>query len=238
MKIKISILLTALAVLLLTGLASVNTTSADDGDTPPQTDVQQAVPPDPTSTPVAEPSVPTQLPSIPPNAMQLPTLGVGQHYGRQVVRTPDGNVTIEYGDESTAPMAAIRKTRGVRTAETIGDNSNAQASDVVTAVYPRYYRSCWAAATGALWQIKTTSTFQYDYHTLWQQPPRTSVRNVLPYWWSDLRAWNSYWTYTVRFANGQGVLHAGVGSIGMAVTYHISIQEDAWGNCKPNVWRS
>ena len=181
---------------------------------------------------------------LPPKAMQLPTLGVGQHYGRQVVSTPDGNVTIEYADDWVAPVVALKKTKGVRTAETIGDNSteptgaDAQASDVVTAVYPKYYRSCWAAVTGALWQIKTTSTFQYDYHTLWQQPPRTSVRNVLPYWWSDLKAWNSYWTYTVRFANGQGVLHAGVGNIGMAVTYHISIQEDAWGNCTPNVWRS
>lgn len=98
-----------------------------------------------------------------------------------------------------------------------------------------YTRTCsaWVQdATGLLWKLKLNSTFFYNYSTLWQNPPWLDVRAVFLYSWSDLRAWNSYWSYTVRFADGAGVLHTNYPWPNFSRwTKHVWIQEDAWGNC-------
>ena len=164
-------------------------------------------------------------------------LAAGQHYRSTVVNTPDGDVTIEISDIVDDPTPDGDVT--IEPNDIVDDPAptGATADTLVTAATV-YYRSCWVSATGVGWRIKLTSTFQWDYSTLWQQTPRISPSTVLPWHFTDLKAWNSYWTRTVRFADGQGVLHGGVGNIGVAVTYNLIIQEDAWGNCTPKAWRS
>lgn len=63
-------------------------------------------------------------------------------------------------------------------------------------------------------------------------PYLTTDYSVFPTTIENKSAWNSYWTQTVRFADGtfDDVFNApwpGFASKG----HHLWIQEDAWGNC-------
>lgn len=100
-------------------------------------------------------------------------------------------------------------------------------------------RQCWESL-GSLapyipgsWQVTLHSTFSWDYTSVYQQAPSlTTDYAIFPASISDKAASNSYWTQTVRFANGTFNQDWNLPYPG-AVTngHHLWIQEDAWGNC-------
>jgi len=99
-----------------------------------------------------------------------------------------------------------------------------------------YARTCtmriWDAAGGSLYSLRLQSTFWYNYQTLWQGTPYLTWSSLWPYRWSNQSAWNSSWSYRVKFADGQAVLNSDIPVPGFwSQTKHLYIQEDAWGNC-------
>jgi hypothetical protein len=113
-----------------------------------------------------------------------------------------------------------------------GDGAAPQVAPAGMAVAAAgYYKTCWVRVsdpTIQLWWLKLSSTFWYNYSTLTQQQPILSSLGRLGYSWSNKSAWNTYWSPTVRFADGQGDLNF---TLIFQRTYHLYIQEDAWGNC-------
>jgi len=107
-----------------------------------------------------------------------------------------------------------------------------------------YYRPCSTYIYGVgtsnvnIWKMKLSSTFWYNFQTVIRQStPSVSTSAALPFSWSNIRAWNTYWNSQVRFADGQAVLKAGAFGLGFSVTYHLWIREDAWGNCNSGAYR-
>lgn len=96
-----------------------------------------------------------------------------------------------------------------------------------------YLRQCWMSVyTPGLFQMTLYSTFFFDYTRVWQDQPWVSTSAFFPYSWSDISAWNSAWSSTVVFADGQAILHENFPWPNFANwTHHLYIQEDAWGNC-------
>lgn len=111
-------------------------------------------------------------------------------------------------------------------------------SDVVNS-HAGGYRSTWCRFTvtdsvgGSLWRISLYAAWEYNYHTLRQFGPYPLQTGAMwPYTWSNEASWNSPWSYTVKFADGQARLNQNFPVPGFSSsTKHIYIQEDAWGNC-------
>jgi hypothetical protein len=144
----------------------------------------------------------------PPRTGAVLTLAAGQTSARTTIQTPSGPAEI------VLQGSPVKQT--------------------VTAAGTVYSRQCYTWVAGALnvWRMTLYSTFFWDYTTVWQNPPWVSTNSVFPYSWSDISAWNSRWSSTVVFADGQAILHDNVPYPNfLNVTHHLWIQEDAWGNC-------
>lgn len=149
-----------------------------------------------------------------PTPAPILTLSPQQGSATAVVDTPSGPVALE----ATGTVVGARASAGaIVAATTYGRTCTLTVHDVVT---------------GQQWRIKLTSTFYYDYSTIWQNTPSVTVSAIYPYSWSDKSAYNSYWSPTVRFANGEALLHDNYPWPDYAEwTKVLYIQEDAWGNC-------
>lgn len=117
--------------------------------------------------------------------------------------------------------------------QTLAEKPQAQGTAVVAGSYPRTCSyTIWNQVSSYLYGATLTSTFWYDYSSVYQNQPYVGTWNVWPYSWHDKSAWNSYWSETVRFADGIADLHSDFPWPGfVSVTKHIYIGEDAWGNC-------
>jgi hypothetical protein len=197
MKIKISILLTALAVLLLAGLAPVNTASADSGDVPSQTDGQQVAPLDPTSIPIA---------------------GVGESRRRDratelkearkyMVISIEEGVTETQGFDPTGfqgdVLAAMAQAAGL-------DQTSSTAVTAAT-TYCRTY-DAWRqgnAAVGVVWRFHHSIYYCYNGTQLVGTPTSWSwASNLKPGWQyngeiSSARYWRPYPTSYYVFRQGK-----------------------------------
>ena len=150
-------------------------------------------------------------------------LPLGQHFAYTVVDTPEGKALLTLSDDV---------------------EDSVSTDGLLTAAATTQYRKCSIKIYGAGvdrangWSMKLTSTFWYNYSTVVRQStPVVSTSAFLPYWWSDIRRWNTYWSSKVRFADGQAVLHGGAFGVGFSWTYHLWIQVDAWGNCSSGWYR-
>lgn len=134
----------------------------------------------------------------------------GETFTERSVKTPQGSVRMTLSSE--------RSITNIFTASSI------------------YARTCvmriYDATGGSLYSLRLQSTFWYNYQTLWQSNPYLTWSSLWPYRWSNQSAWNSPWSFTVKFADGQAVLNSDIPVPGFwSQTKHLYIQEDAWGNC-------
>lgn len=146
---------------------------------------------------------------------------------------PGPTVTISPA-ESHAEIQFATEDGPVGLAIDSGSNGNEQSR------LSSYSRGCTATVNdpiGGLWSLSVSSVFQYDYSTvLSQSNPSVSSQNIWPYSWSNKSAWNTTWSSTIRFADGQGDLSTGTPPI-FSTTWRVYIQEDAWGNCTAGAYR-
>jgi len=145
------------------------------------------------------------------------------------INTPEGRVTL------TVEGSVAR--RSAASPQQDGTSAEAQASDV-------YSRQCtvsvqgWGAGNVQTYRMTLYSTFYWNYQTVWQQTPYMGTSFFWPYSVSNTAAWNTPWSPTVAFADGQGtLLYQPAPNIGTAMTWRLYIQEDAWGNCTAGTYR-
>lgn len=141
---------------------------------------------------------------------------------------------LKPGETSTNRIVKTAEGSELLTLERVGDpigRRGEQTRDVTTQAWQTGGCHVWISdPTGSLWRMDLWSWFHYNYETLYQDPPQVYVQSVWPYSWSGVSAWNSYWSYTVRFADAMGYLHVNYPVPDTLITTkHIYVQEDAWG---------
>ena len=199
MRNKLFLVLTALAVLPLAGLTSVNTTSADDGDTPSQTDEQQMTPLDPTNFPAAPGRGHGRgKPVVPKEIQELMVISVEEG----VTETPGFNPAGFEGDVLAAMVQAA------------GLDQVSSTPVIAAATYCRT-RDAWRqgnAAVGVVWRFHHSIHYCYNGSQIVGTPVSWSWASDLKPGWqyngeiSSSRYWRPYPTQYYAFRQGKFLL--------------------------------